>query len=75
KNMLGSQKVGLPWRSWLSRSAVNRKVVGSNPTGSVFLLINNQIPFKPFIYNEIFPKYVISHSYTIYPVYIPYIIL
>ncbi|KAI5140972.1 hypothetical protein NEAUS07_2748, partial [Nematocida ausubeli] len=40
--MLGSQKVGLPWRSWLSRSAVNRKVVGSNPTGSVFLLINNQ---------------------------------
>ena len=25
----------LPWRNWLARSAVNRKVGGSSPPGSV----------------------------------------
>ena len=31
-----------PWRNWLARSAVNRKVGGSNPPGGVFfkLFIN-----------------------------------
>ena len=29
-------KFKLPWRNWLARSAVNRKVGGSSPPGSVF---------------------------------------
>ena len=37
-----------PWRNWLARSAVNRKVGGSNPPGGVFLNfiyeINNITP-------------------------------
>ena len=33
---------GPPWRNWLARSAVNRKVGGSSPPGGAiyFLLIN-----------------------------------
>ncbi|GAU91143.1 hypothetical protein RvY_03457 [Ramazzottius varieornatus] len=30
----------LLWRNWLARSAVNRKVGGSNPPRSVFLLLD-----------------------------------
>ena len=29
-----SQFARLPWRNWLARSAVNRKVGGSSPPGS-----------------------------------------
>ena len=30
----------LPWRNWLARSAVNRKVGGSSPPGSGFNLLS-----------------------------------
>ena len=29
----------LPWRNWLARSAVNRKVGGSSPPGSATVLL------------------------------------
>ena len=42
KHQMYSQRFGLtirpPWRNWLARSAVNRKVGGSSPPGGAILL-------------------------------------
>ena len=34
-------KSTLPWRNWLARSAVNRKVGGSSPPGSDNFLVSS----------------------------------
>ena len=46
----------LPWRNSLARSAVNRKVGGSSPTGSDFLSTQH-IRFHTFLHDHYFGSY------------------
>ena len=48
----------LPWRNWLARSAVNRKVGGSSPPGSdiLFVLTVLAIIFQKVITNQVWLK-------------------
>ena len=39
-----------PWRNWLARSAVNRKVGGSSPPGGVFLYFQSHFSLISFIF-------------------------
>ena len=41
-----------PWRNWLARSAVNRKVGGSSPPGGVILNFFSPKPCLSFAYNQ-----------------------
>ena len=45
----------LPWRNWLVRSAVNRKVGGSSPPGSDFLSTQH-IHLHTFLHDHYFGK-------------------
>ena len=48
-----------PWRNWLARSAVNRKVGGSSPPGGAFLRSLAEpartffFPWEMFVPNEV----------------------
>ena len=50
-----------PWRNWLARSAVNRKVGGSNPPGGVFFIFFYIIQYKCNIILLIIVKYNICN--------------
>ena len=52
----------LPWRHWLARSAVNRKVGGSSPPGSDFLSISryNYTSFYTIIISEVMAVWIHS---------------
>ena len=45
----------LPWRNWLARSAVDRKVGGSTHPGAIFFLLSTYIytPFYTIIISEV----------------------
>ena len=44
----------LPWRNWLARSTVNRKVGGSSPPGSDDFITNLHFAFSTS-FNKLFP--------------------
>ena len=44
-----------PWRNWLARSAVNRKVGGSSPPGGAFLV--NYLKGSVWISYDLSPTY------------------
>ena len=46
----------IPWRNWLARSAVNRKVGGSSPSGSDFLSTQH-IYLHTFLHDHYFGSY------------------
>ena len=54
-----------PWHIWLTRSAINRKVGGSNPPGSGIKILLQQISFRWHSFYDIITIWILVKSWNL----------